>query len=67
MGQKKDELIKHLEEKGVYPKDDAILVWKDKDPEDRRRIVYNIEDGYRRFVLSDELGIDKVYVDIIEE
>ena len=68
MGQKKKELIEYLEKSnGVYPKDDAILVWKDRDPEDKRRVIYNIEDGYRRYTLSKELGLDKVYVDVIEE
>lgn len=68
MEQKKKELIEHLEKNnGVYPKHEAILVWKDKDLEDKRRVVYNIEDGYRRCVLSKGLELDKVYVNIIEE
>lgn len=68
LAQKKKELVEYLEKNnGVYPKHEAILVWKDKDPEDRRRVVYNIEDGYRRFVLSNELELDEVYVNIIEE
>jgi len=65
---KKEELKKKISEnKGNYPKEEAILVHKLKDSEDKRRIVYNIEDGYRRFLLSEELGLDKVYVDIIDE
>lgn len=68
MEQKKKELIKYLEKNnGIYPKHEAILVWKNKDPKDKRRVVYNIEDGYRRSILSKELGLDKVYVNIIEE
>ena len=53
--------------KNKYPKEKAILVHKAKDPEDKRRIVYNIEDGYRRSLLASELGLDKVYVNIIDE
>lgn len=64
---KKKELLEYLENnKGIYPKEEAILVWKGKDPKDRRRVVYNIEDGYRRYVLSEELGLEKIYVSIIE-
>ena len=65
---KKSELLEYLENnKGIYPKEEAILVWKDKDPKDRRRVIYNIEDGYRRYLLSEELGLEKIYVNIIEE
>ena len=65
---KKAELKKYMDDnKGKYPKDQAILVHKAKDPKDRRRVIYNIEDGYRRYTLAGELGLDKVYVDIIDE
>lgn len=52
---------------GKYPKDKAILVWRAKDPEDRRRVIYKVEDGYKRYLISKILGLEKVYVDIIEE
>lgn len=65
---KKQELISYLEKNdGVYPKEEAILVWKDRDPKDRRRVIYNVEDGYRRYVMSGELGLNKVYVNIIDD
>ena len=68
MNKKKEQIVEYLKNNnGIYPKEEAILVWKDKDPEDRRRVVYNIEDGYRRFVLSGKLEIDKVYVNIIDD
>ena len=66
--EKKKEIIEKVSKnKGEYPKDEAILVHKSKDPEDKRRVVYNIEDGYRRFLLAGEIGLDKVYVNIIDE
>lgn len=66
--QKKKELkVMLANNKNKYPKEEAILVHKSKDPKDKRRIVYNIEDGYRRFLLAEELGLDKVYVNIIDE
>lgn len=66
--QKKFDLMVAINENdGLYPKSEAILVRKAKDPEDKRRIVYNIEDGYRRYVISNELSLDKVYVDVIVE
>ena len=68
MKEKREKVVKHLKESnGVYPKEEAILVWKSKDPEDRRRIIYNIEDGYRRYVISNEIGLEKVYVKIIDD
>lgn len=65
--QMKNKLEKALEDNNKYPKEEAILVYKARDPKDKRRIVYNIQDGYRRFLLAGELGIDKVYVNIIDE
>lgn len=66
--EKKSELERLISEnKGKYPKSEAIVVKKTKDPEDRRRVVYEIEDGFRRFVISKELGLAEVQVGIIEE
>lgn len=66
--QRRNELKEMLaNNKNKYPKEEAILVHKSKDPEDKRRVIYNIEDGYRRFLLAGEFGLDKVYVDIIDE
>lgn len=68
MAADKDKLEAFLEkDTGKYPKDKAILVWKAKDPEDRRRVIYRVEDGYKRYLISKELELEKVYVDIIEE
>ena len=65
---KKLDMIKQVEKnKGIYPKQEAILVYRDKDPKDRRRVIYKVEDGYRRYVISKELSLDKVYVSVIEE
>lgn len=55
------------ENKGKYPKSEAIVARKRKDPEDRRRVIYEIEDGFRRFMISKELGLSNVQVSIIEE
>lgn len=65
---KKEEMARKVDEnKGRYPKDEAILVLKAKDSEDKRRVVYHIQDGFRRFLISQELGLEKVYVEITDE
>ena len=65
---KRKQLIEKINNNNsIYPKDEAILVYKARDPKDKRKIVYNIEDGYRRYRLSSEFNLEKVYVDIIEE
>lgn len=58
---------KKADGKGKYPKEEAITVWKSKSPEDRRKIVYNIEDGYESYLVAKELEFEKVYVRIIED
>lgn len=64
---KRKDIIKQVKKNnGVYPKNEAILVYKDKDLEDRRRVIYKVEDGYRRYVIAKELGLEKIYVAIIE-
>lgn len=66
--EKKSELERLIaENKGKYPKSEAIVVKKRKDPEDRRRVVYEIEDGFKRFVISKELGLADVQVSILED
>ena len=66
--EKKSELERLIaENKGKYPKSEAIVVKKRKDPEDRRRIVYEIEDGFKRFIISKELGLADVQVSILED
>ena len=55
------------ENKGKYPKDEAIQVHKVKDINDKRKVVYNLYDGLRRFKIAKQLNINKVYVSILEE
>lgn len=65
---KKRSMTSKVEEnKGKYPQEEAILVFKAKDPGDKRKIVYNIQDGFRRYLISQELGLEKVCVAIIDE
>ncbi len=65
---KRDEIKKYMDQNnGKYPKSEAITVKKAKDENDKRKVVYHIEDGYRRYLLAGEFGLDKVYVDIIDE
>ncbi|WP_129596101.1 hypothetical protein [Anaerophilus nitritogenes] len=65
---KKDDLEELISNhKGVYPKARAILVLKRKDPEDKRRVIYHLEDGLIRYLISKEIGLEKIYVNVIDE
>ncbi len=65
---KKVEFLEYMKENNnTYPKSEAILVRKAKDEKDKRKVVYHIEDGYRRYLLSKEFEFEKVYVDILDK
>jgi nitrogen regulatory protein PII-like uncharacterized protein len=53
--------------KGRYPKSEAILVRRRKDPEDKRRVIYHLEDGLTSYLIAQELGLTDIQVKIIDE
>lgn len=53
--------------KGRYPKSEALLVRKRKDSEDKRRVVYHLEEGLMRYTVAQDLGLLDIQVSIIDE
>lgn len=52
--------------KGKFPKDEAVLVWKEKDSTDKRKIVYNLEEGLENYLIAKDLELNLVQVNIID-
>lgn len=53
--------------KGKYPKSEAILVWRKKDSEDKRRVIYELEDGLRRYLIAKDFNLENIQVNIIDD
>lgn len=53
--------------RGKYSKDIVIIARKMKNPEDRRKVIYRIEIGYANYLVLRDMGIEKAYVQVIDE
>lgn len=53
--------------KKKYPDELDLVVSKDKDPENKRRVIYNVKDNFATLLAVRELGLEKVYVNILAD
>lgn len=53
--------------KKKYPDELELIVSKDKDPENKRRVIYKVKDNFATLLAVRELGLEKVYVNILAD